>query len=245
MTRDSAWWEAHVTLVPPTPANLLGEITRILLSFRDVERSDAIHLEALAESERLRMETLDALNRANDATTREETRAEKAEERARLFAEELEHDNSDYRWRAEKAERERDEARATKDMHKERQEKEIELRLKAERERDDLASDISSLTDCINAIARQAGTGEVDKADLGTMQEAMWRVEYRRLAKEMELAEALRDVKQLHYAAVETEGKLEALLATIRQAVEAMESLSFADLDVAIAACREKLEEEA
>jgi hypothetical protein len=217
MTRDSAWWEAHVTLVPPTPANLLGEITRILLSFRDVERSDAIHLEALAESERLRMETLDALNRANDATTREETRAEKAEG-------------------------ERDEARATKDMHKERQEKEIELRLKAERERDDLASDISSLTDCINAIARQAGTGEVDKADLGTMQEAMWRVEYRRLAKEMELAEALRDVKQLHYAAVETEGKLEALLATIRQAVE---SLSFADLDVAIAACREKLEEEA
>jgi len=94
--------------------------------------------------------------------------------------------NEKWQDRAEKAERERDEARATKDMHKERQEEEIELRLKAEGERDDFASDLASLADCINAIARQAGTGEAERALLGPMREAMWRVEYRRLAMMLE-----------------------------------------------------------
>lgn len=50
----------------------------------------------------------------------------------------------------------------------------------------DAESVLASLADCINEIARQAGTGEVRHVDLNEIREAMWRVEYRRLSLKQE-----------------------------------------------------------
>lgn len=70
--------------------------------------------------------------------------------------------------------------------------------------RSSVDGDIASLADCINTIARQAGTGEAESATLNPIRDAMWRVEYRRLAwqrraeaaeaREAKLVEALEEV---------------------------------------------------
>jgi hypothetical protein len=77
--------------------------------------------------------------------------------------------------RAEKAEAERNEARATKDMHKARQEDEIELRLKAEAERDTEHEAAISWHRCWDKACDDIGKLKAESADLTLRLEQMRR----------------------------------------------------------------------
>lgn len=69
--RTSAWYLERLA------RDEMFNIIQLVADFAAEEQCNAVTLEALAESERLRVESVAALNRANDATT-------KAEEQLRL-----------------------------------------------------------------------------------------------------------------------------------------------------------------